>query len=308
MSRDAVLIGVPIDCIGAPTADGAAFGCELAPAALRASGVVEALGAADDGDLGVRLIGRGRDSATGILGWPGVVEVTSAVRAKVHEVVAAGQLPVILGGCCTLLPGALAGARDSLGSVGMAHMDGHLDLYDGQTSPTGEPADMPISVVCGHGPEAWSVKVGAPVVAPDRIVLLGPRDREEAAALGSALPEQLGIGTELTPADLRSEGPAAVGRATRDRFEHSSLPYWVHVDVDVLDEREFPATDYLMPGGLALTELTEMLGQLTRSPGLIGFSLACYNPQKDAALRNAASLVELLREVLGSADDRYVSS
>jgi hypothetical protein len=52
MSREAVLIGVPIDCIGAPTRDGAAFGSELAPAALRASGVVEAVGAVDDGDLG----------------------------------------------------------------------------------------------------------------------------------------------------------------------------------------------------------------------------------------------------------------
>ena len=51
-----------------------------------------------------------------------------------------------------------------------------------------------------------------------------------------------------------------------------------------------------------------MFGQLTRSSGLIGFSLACYNPQKDAALRNAASLVELLREVLGTVDDRHVSS
>ena len=113
-----------------------------------------------------------------------MVDVTRAVRAKMGEVVAASRLPAILGGCCTLLPGALAGARDSLGSVGMAYMDGHLDLYDGQTSTTGEPADMPISVVCGHGPKAWSAEVGAPVVAPDSLVLLGPRDREEAASLG----------------------------------------------------------------------------------------------------------------------------
>jgi arginase len=49
-------------------------------------------------------------------------------------------------GGCSLLPG-LAGARRTYGRVGPAYLDGHLDLYDGVTSPTGEAADMPISVV-----------------------------------------------------------------------------------------------------------------------------------------------------------------
>ena len=132
----------------------------------------------------------------------------------------------------------------------MAYMDGHLDLYDGTPDPPESRPTCRSPSYAVMAPRPWSAEVGAPVVAPDSLVLLGPRDREEAASLGSALPERLGIATELTPAHLRSEGPAAVGRATRERFEQSSLPYWVHVDVDVLDEREFPATDYLMPGGL----------------------------------------------------------
>jgi arginase len=138
--------------------------------------------------------------------------VTDAVRARVRDLVGDGRLPVVLGGCCSMLPGALAGARDALGSIGLAYLDGHLDLYDGRTSPTGEPADMPVAVVVGHGPAAWASLVGAPVAAPERLILIGPRDREEAASLGSVLPEQLGIGEELTPADLRSIGPARAGQ------------------------------------------------------------------------------------------------
>ena len=294
------MVGVPIDCIGAPSPDGAAFGTELAPAALRASGVIEALGAADEGDLGVRLIGRTRDPATGVLGWPGVVDVTGTVRDKVRDVVTGGRLPVVLGGCCTLLPGALAGARDALGSVGLAYLDGHLDLYDGRTSPTGEPADMSISVVTGLGPQAWSAQVEAPVVAPGRLVLLGPRDREEAASLGSALPEQLGLSAELTPTRLRSYGGAVAGRDAHDRLTDSDGRYWVHLDVDVLDELEFPATDYLMPAGLTLVELADVLKPLVRSEGLVGFSLACYNPQKDPEQRSAQHLVEMFADVFGS--------
>ena len=154
--RDLVLVGVPIDCVGAPAPDEAPFGTELSPGALRAAGVTEALSGQDAGDLDVRLIGRDRDAETGVLGWPAVVEVTDAVRARVRDLVGDGRLPVVLGGCCSLLPGALAGARDALGSIGLAYFDGHLDLYDGRTSPTGEPADMPVAVVVGHGPAAWA--------------------------------------------------------------------------------------------------------------------------------------------------------
>src|SRR5262249_54229182 len=83
-SRELMVIGVPIDCVGAPTPDDAPFGTELAPGALRSAGVVAALGAADAGDLDVRLIGRDRDLETGVLGWPAVREVTGAVRARVQ--------------------------------------------------------------------------------------------------------------------------------------------------------------------------------------------------------------------------------
>jgi len=76
--------------------------------------------------------------------------------------------------------------------------------------------------------------------------------------------------------------------------------YWVHLDVDVLDELEFPATDYLMPAGLTLVELTDVLAPLVRSEGLVGFSLACYNPQKDPGQRSAHHLVELFADVFGS--------
>jgi arginase len=71
----------------------------------------------------------------------------------------------------------------------------------------------------------------------------------------------------------------------------------VHLDVDVLDERAFPATDYLMPGGLSLAELGELIRPLLAEPALAGVSLACYNPQKDHAGRGARDVVSLFRDV-----------
>jgi arginase len=67
----------------------------------------------------------------------------------------------------------------------------------------------------------------------------------------------------------------------------------------VLDELVFPATDYLFAGGLTWEELQPMLGPLLSSPGLLGASIGCYNPEKDTAGRDGQRLIESLRRAIG---------
>lgn len=289
-----IILGVPIDSVGAAKPGDAPVGCELMPGALRSAGLVAAIGAADAGDMDVRIIGRKRDSAAGMFGWPSVARMTTAIRGRVASVIADGNVPVLVGGCCTLVPGALAGARDVLGPLGLAYVDGHLDLYDAASSPTGEAADMPIAVVTGLGPALWAEHVGAPLITPERLALLGAADRAEAASMRSRMPEELGVPVELTPVMLRSVGLAAAGTAARDRVGER---YWVHLDVDVLDQREFPATDYPNASGLSLAEAAALLRPLTQSAGMAGFSVGCYNPQRDPSGDCARSLTRLLGSV-----------
>jgi arginase len=289
------MLGVPIDSAAAASQYDAPLGCERMPAVLREAGLVGAVGAPDAGDMDVRIVGRAVDAVTGMFGWPSVAEVTTAVRARVADLVDAGSVPLLIGGCCALVPGALAGARDAIGPIGLAYVDGHLDLYDTATSPTQEAADMPIAVVADLGPASWCEHVGAPLVPPQRVALLGPADRAEAASLGSAMPEDLGIPVELSPLALRSAGLANAGRGALDQVGDR---YWVHLDVDVLDHREFPATDYPNSEGLSLAEATALLRPLVRAPGMIGFSVGCYNPDLDPSGSCARDLVSLLAAVL----------
>jgi arginase len=99
--------------------------------------------------------------------------------------------------------------------------------------------------------------------------------------------------------DAIKAGPADVGRVARDRFAAAATPYWLHLDVDVLDEAAFPATDYLMPGGIDLPQLAELLLPLGEDPLLIGASVGCYNPQKDPDRRCGAALAGVLASALG---------
>jgi arginase len=289
-SSDRVLLGVPIDSVGE------AGGTEHGPVALRAA--LAGAGLADAGDTERRLRGGRRDPETGWQDFDQVLEMTSEVRARVAELIGAGRVPIVLGGCCSLLPGALAGARDALGDCGLAFIDGHMDTYEGHTSPTGEAADMPVAALLGHAPPPLVERLGpTPVAVGSRISLLGSRDPEEAADVSG--PGELGIVDHRDRESLRGADLGAVGVETAHRHERAGR-FWVHLDVDVLDQAEFPATDYLMPDGLTLAELEALLAPLLSSPALAGVNLTCFNPDKDTDGEGAAALARLLGPSLSS--------
>src|SRR5262249_54942208 len=127
------------------------------------------------------------------------------------------------------------------------------------------------------------------------VALLGSADRHEAASLHSRMPEDVGIPAELPPAAVRAIGPAAAGRQALDRVGER---HWVHLDVDVLDQREFPATDCPNSSGLSPNELEGLLRPRVHAPGLTGFSVGCYNPQLDPGGGCARDLVTLLGSAL----------
>ena len=285
------ILGVPIDSVGR------AGGTEHAPAALRASGIARRVGARDDGDLDVRIRGEERDPVTGIVASPDVLATTATLREAVAGAISDGARPFLSGGCCSEVPGALAGARDALGRVGLAYLDGHLDLYDGTTSPTGEAADMPFSVALGHGPAAWVEEAGGASLAPRDAALVGYRDKEESQSYGMLQPEELAGLTHVSVDEVRAEGSAAVF----DRVTAAlgpELPLWLHFDVDVLDQEVFPATDYLMPGGMTWEELLPVMTPLLSAPPLVGASLGCYNPDKDPGRACGRALVGSLGTAL----------
>lgn len=277
-------IGAPVDSVNR------GGGCERSPEVLRELGLPAALGGEDGGDLEVRIRGEERDPETGLLASADVLATTATIRGAVAELLGDGIRPFLAGGCCAALPGALAGARDARGTIGLVHFDGHADLYDGATSASGEAADMPVSVALGLGPAAWVEAAGGASVGPQRTALIGYRDQTESIEYGMRQPETLDPPPLLHPAEaLRAQGPAKVAAELPNLL---AAPFWLHFDVDVLDEKVFPATDYLMPGGLDWTEAQKVLAPLLASPGLIGASLGCYNPDKDPNLQYGRALVQ----------------
>ena len=292
-------IGAPIDSVGLGRAE--PHGTELSPGAVRSSGLAR-LGWADHGDLDVRIPDHDRDPTTGLVGIDGVLATTDTLRAAIADLVRAGDRPFVLGGCCALLPGTLAGVRDVLGPVGLVYVDGHLDFYDGVTSPTGEAADMPIAVLLGDGPAPWAEGVAPTPVVPDqrdgdpRL----PRPRRARRRRRPAPREARGrpVRRRRRHASRRPDRPpSAAPPSTMSRRSPTDL--WLHIDLDVLDQDVFPATDYLMSGGLDWDELVALVTPVARDPRLAGWSLACYNPEKDPGGRDGRAIVAAMERIFG---------
>jgi len=209
------LVGVPIDC------SGRFIGVERMPAALRAAGLVERLGLSDDGDLAVAIESAVRDPATEIIGFESVCNSSETIRVEISKLLKTGERPLVIGGCCTLLIGVAAALREQFGPVGLAFVDGHLDCYTGQSSPSGETADMELAILTGVGPRGLIDLGGpAPLIASENVVVLGHRDPEELGpgGVGGAATVAPGLTLFDVPA-IRRTGLAELGARVAKRFE-----------------------------------------------------------------------------------------
>ncbi len=288
------LIGAPIDCEAKPD------GCTQAPEVLRRLGLRDAIGASVDlNDMPIRITDPTRDPETGIIGYDSVERLTREVRAQISGIIASGKVPVVQGGCCSMVMGAMAGAKDTVDKLGLIYIDGHMDLYTGETSPEGLCADMPVAILLGYGPTRLAPAMGAAsLLPPEDLILLGFRDEEIARPLNSLMPEDFqGHLKHHNVHELRRIG---ISEVVRQSFEHTqarSLSFWVHIDWDVMDETALPSADYLMPNGLTWAEIIELVRPFVQSSRMIGISLADYNPDNDPDMSDGKKIIAALKKI-----------
>ena len=283
-----VLVGAPLDCSG--TGRGEA----RAPEVLRDAGLAQRTGARDAGDVDATVDDPNRDARTGVIGFEQIRRASSEIDSAVAAVLDEGEKPLVVGGDCTVLVGALAAAKERLGRVGLAFVDGHLDYFGGETSPSGEAADMDLAFVTGYGPEGLVDLAGPPPIAePGDVVVMGHRaDPEEGDPREADLVDER-VQLVEAPAIKRGD-PERLGRYVAERLEAQAGRFWLHFDVDVFDQEEMPAVTYPLPDGLGWEHAEALLRPLVGSRRLVGLSVADFVPDKDPDGRYARHLVDLL--------------
>jgi arginase len=206
---------------------------------------------------------------------------------------------VLLGGDCSIVLGALLGAKRSAGGpVGLAYVDAHADFATPEESRTGSVASMCLGLAVGRGDTPLARLDGeAPLVAPEHVALIGRRDAAEPWYGHAALAASPIL--DLPDNALVTRGfDDAVADALAQVASPDLRGFWIHLDADVLNPIEMPAVDSPEPGGPTIDQIVGLLKPMVEHPRAIGLELTIYDPALDADRSCAARLVKLL-EALG---------
>lgn len=222
--------------------------------------------------------------------------------ARTRDAVATARsrraLPLLVGGDCPVVLGALAALAADGDAAALVMIDGHEDAYPPARSPTGEASDSELGIALGLFDEMLPAELAAltPLLSPKRVALVGPRDQDELARFGvPSLADQVWLRTDedlrrVGAQRLASEATAVVGRVSRR--------WWLHLDLDALSTEEFPAADYRQAGGLTWGELEIATRTILSDRRCAGLSVGIYNPDLDPGRTSAERVVGFLATVV----------
>jgi agmatinase len=285
LTQDPVdLHGVDVAIVGAPTDDLVSDrpGTRFAPRAIRAAScppgpqletgvdAMSELRVVDFGDAPVRPADPVRSHA--------------AIEATVGQVLAAGPIPVIIGGDHSISEPNVRACAAAHGPVGLVHFDTHTD--------TGTEV---FGVELSHGTIMRRL-VEAGHVDPGRYAQIGLRGYWPGSE-EFAWQAERGI-TSLFMHEIRDLGIGEViGSATE---AVGPGPVFLSVDIDVLDPAFAPGTGTPEPGGMSTAELLWAVREVASGVELIGADVVEVIPTGvGSADITALAADRIVREILG---------
>ncbi len=279
----AELAGVDVAIVGAPTDDlvserpGARYG----PRAIRSASSLAGphIEAGVDALSTLKVLDFGDAAVT-----PGdPVRSHAAIEETVGAVVAAGALPIVLGGDHSIAEPDVRAAAAGRGPVGLIQFDTHTDTWP----------DV-LGAELSHGTPMFRL-VEAGIVDPTRYVQIGIRGYTHDEEVW-AWQRERGIVT-FPMHEVRERGIDAVLADAVATV--GAEPAFLSVDVDVLDPAFAPGTGTPEPGGMASHDLLRACRIVASSVELIGADVVEVLPENIGARDITAQVADrVVREIL----------
>ena len=209
--------------------------------------------------------------------------LADGVLASMRE----GATTAVIGGECTVIAGALSGALTAEPELSLVYFDAHGDFNTMATTPSHYISGMVLAHLCGRS-VAPLLFPGSHKISDDRVALVGARalDSGEIANLDRSRVLRIAFDRE------HPEAPGLVAWTRRRSV-------WVHVDVDVIDPREFPAVAFAAIGGPPMKDFAFVLRQVFAVADVRGISICGYDARADHGHALAAPLAEAVANAIG---------
>jgi arginase len=206
--------------------------------------------------------------------------------ADVAKIATMGDRPVcIVGDCCQPIA-VLAGLQKAGLAPLVVWFDAHGDFNTHETTITGYVAGMTIAMITGRGNQTLVEAAGLKPVPDTDIILADARDLDpaERELLESSKVAHLTDFNELV-----------------ERVSASDRPFYVHLDVDVIDSAEAPAQQYPVSGGPSIETLRHVAARLHQTGRLAAASMNPWALDKDTDGRTAAACWSIYNALVGGA-------
>jgi arginase len=301
MKRPLTLINAPFNLGLRPLRPGHEPGTWRAPQALAEAGLVDALAPSDVIDLPRPVYGFDAQPGTKLRNGHGIRAYNLRLADTVAAAIGAGKFPVVIGGDCSILLGALAGAR-RFTALSLVHVDGHSDFRhpgncDADNTP-GAVAGMDLALATGRGEvllTQWP-EIPTPLVPDTQAVQIGERENRNPDFPWPDIND-----TAITRIDIFAAlkiGGQSVLTRTQRTLNQTGWPFWLHFDVDVLDQSVMPAVDSPGSPGMDPADLTVILGGLLDDPRCTGLTVTIFDPDLEPDSAYARVIVSLLHKAL----------
>jgi len=276
-------------------------GTEKGPAALRAAGLVEKLTQAgfevnDLGDCPTRMFADDEEHRRA-RNLSAIVAGLNDLKNHAEVAIKSGALVLVLGGDCAQVIGLLTGARRYYKHLNLLWMDRDADLNTPASTLSGRIDGMVVASVIGRGaPELVRFWGETPLVREPDVLLFGLQRMDP--------PEQEFLNKSplryVRAEEIQKKGAAASMRDALAHLHADSREFVAHLDIDIIQQEEFPAVNVPGSGGLRLEEVRESLREVLSQKNLLGLDVAQYNPDRDPDGSGAQKLVELLVDSLSA--------
>jgi len=218
------------------------------------------------------------DKDSGVRNANAISEYAKQQADALKKVILEKTFPVVVGGDCSILIGNLL-ALKLIGRFGLFFLDGHTDFAWPNLSNSHGAAGMELAIVTGHGHHKLS-----------NILNLGPYVNEENVwCVGNREFDELYVSTiansKINYFDLNKLRETGIENCCNSFLrmvsENNLDGFWLHLDVDVLNDDIMPAVDSREKGGLFYDELKQILKILLHHNKASGIQITILDPDLD---------------------------
>ncbi|CAM3987561.1 arginase [Pedobacter westerhofensis] len=218
------------------------------------------------------------DEISGVRNAGEIIKYAKEQSVILQKVLSENKFPMIIGGDCSILIGNSLALKE-MGEFALFFLDGHTDFMWPSLSQTGGASGMDLAIVTGYGHDKLTnINGQKPYFEEQNVWCVGNRDYEEWYV--KAIED-----SDINYTDLKLLRKIGIEQTISDFLQmikdRNLKGFWIHIDVDVLNDQIMPAVDSRQPNGLEYHQFNKILNLLLSDHHARGLEITILDPELD---------------------------